>query len=44
MYNKKYIMDKKCSICLSKNPNYTTKCNHLFHKKCLKKWLKKKST
>ena len=27
-----------CSICLEKNTDYTTNCNHLFHKKCIDKW------
>ena len=38
--------DKTCSICLEtvndcKNDNwFISKCNHLFHKKCISKWTK----
>jgi superfamily II DNA helicase RecQ len=27
-----------CSICLEENVDYTTNCNHVFHKKCIDKW------
>lgn len=27
-----------CSICLEGNTNYTTNCNHKFHKECIDKW------
>lgn len=41
------IPDNECYICLEKNETYTCiilKCNHIFHKTCLKEWLTKEST
>jgi hypothetical protein len=41
---KNHNIDKSCSICLelvtsSNDDNwFVTKCNHLFHKKCISKW------
>tara|TARA_B100000965_G_scaffold176329_1_gene147089 strand:+ start:1486 stop:2295 length:810 start_codon:yes stop_codon:yes gene_type:complete len=37
------ISRKECSICQMPGARFKTKCNHFFHKKCLKKWCKKKS-
>lgn len=38
---KKYINCSECSICMelcTKKESIETKCKHVFHKKCLKKW------
>ena len=37
------ISRKECSICQMPGARFKTKCNHYFHKKCLKKWCKNKS-
>ena len=36
------ISRKECSICQMPGARFKTKCKHYFHKKCLKKWCKKK--
>tara|TARA_B100000965_G_scaffold176329_1_gene147094 strand:+ start:4164 stop:4964 length:801 start_codon:yes stop_codon:yes gene_type:complete len=36
------ISRKECSICQMPGARFKTKCNHFFHKKCLKKWCKNK--
>ena len=33
---------KECSICQQQGARFKTKCNHYFHKKCLKNWCKSK--
>lgn len=40
----KYFSDTDCSICFEKCSiltDYTTKCGHIFHKKCVEEWFKK---
>ena len=43
-----YKNEKICSICLEnilyKNDIIKTKCNHIFHTKCIEKWLSKQNT
>lgn len=36
--NKNKMNCDTCSICLEENVDYTTNCNHVFHKKCFDKW------
>ena len=36
------ISRKECAICQMPGASFKTNCNHFFHKKCLKKWCKKK--
>lgn len=46
IYNKNDL-ENDCHICLDKllnNCNIILKCNHIFHKECLKEWLTKNST
>ncbi len=44
-YKAKNLKNKEsCSICLStlKSKLVSTECNHIFHKKCIKEWTKRK--
>lgn len=48
-YNNLNNLNKNCTICLSSikdffKKTYKTSCNHKFHKKCIRKWLKNKKT
>ena len=36
--------DLICLICRDSSPDFTTRCNHIFHKSCLESWLENKST
>tara|TARA_B110000208_G_C11783628_1_gene434768 strand:+ start:2204 stop:2533 length:330 start_codon:yes stop_codon:yes gene_type:complete len=37
------ILNNQCSICLEENnikKSFKLKCNHIFHRECIKKWYK----
>jgi len=39
------VNEESCTICLDKPDNcIQLKCGHIFHKKCIKKWISKNKT